>query len=245
MPADLILYALIAAGLVFWLRSVLGTRHGDERQRPNPFSQPTAQEQAPRSAASPAPADARAAMTGETVANPLALPRNSNATIAPAAEQALMDIARADRGFTMAHFVGAAQDVFAMIVEAFATGDRDLLKSLLAPDLYKAFDQALTERAAAGHVMTAEIHAIRKVDISDAQFQGKMAYITVRFVADETVVTKDKDGTVLHGHPDRVRETIDIWTFGRSVGGKDPTWYLYATREEETSEIPSVDAKPV
>ncbi|HRC27077.1 MAG TPA: hypothetical protein PKX87_06575, partial [Alphaproteobacteria bacterium] len=38
---DLILYAAIAVGLVFWLRSVLGTRHGDERQRPNPFAPPS------------------------------------------------------------------------------------------------------------------------------------------------------------------------------------------------------------
>ena len=37
MPADLIVYALVAAGLVFWLRSVLGTRHGEEREHPNPF----------------------------------------------------------------------------------------------------------------------------------------------------------------------------------------------------------------
>ena len=32
MTADLLVYALVAAGLVFWLRSILGTRHGDERQ---------------------------------------------------------------------------------------------------------------------------------------------------------------------------------------------------------------------
>ena len=33
MPADLIIYALITAGLIFWLRSILGTKHGEERER--------------------------------------------------------------------------------------------------------------------------------------------------------------------------------------------------------------------
>ena len=30
----------VAAGLIFWLRSILGTRHGEERERPNPFLAP-------------------------------------------------------------------------------------------------------------------------------------------------------------------------------------------------------------
>ena len=45
MSADILLYALVAAGLVFWLRNILGTRHGDERQRSNPFSSETAESQ--------------------------------------------------------------------------------------------------------------------------------------------------------------------------------------------------------
>ena len=40
MPADLIVYAVVAAGLIFWLRSILGTRHGEEHERPNPFLTP-------------------------------------------------------------------------------------------------------------------------------------------------------------------------------------------------------------
>jgi len=66
-----------------------------------------------------------------------------------------------------------------------------------------------------------------------------MAYITVRFVADETVVTRDKDNNIISGHPDRVSETIDIWTFGKPVNAKDPTWFLIATREEEASPVPT------
>jgi predicted lipid-binding transport protein (Tim44 family) len=246
VPADIILYALIAAGLVFWLRSVLGTRNSDERQRPNPFSQQSSAADNGKSTPVLPVADKKGLTAAEDlIGGPLTLPRNSNITLgSPSLEPALLNIARLDRNFSLAHFGTVAQDVFVMIVEAFAHGDRDLLKILLAPDLYKAFDQALTERAEAGHVMTAEIHAIRKVEISDAQLKDKMTYITVRFVADETVITRDKDGAVVSGNPDRVRETIDIWTFGRNATSKDPTWFLHATREEDVSEIPSAGTMP-
>ena len=56
MSAEILIYAIIAAGLVFWLRNVLGTRHGSERERPNPFtSQPDTIKPArqPAAAASP------------------------------------------------------------------------------------------------------------------------------------------------------------------------------------------------
>ena len=40
MPADIVIYAVVAVGLILWLRSILGTRHGNERSRPNPFMAP-------------------------------------------------------------------------------------------------------------------------------------------------------------------------------------------------------------
>ncbi|MDB5492525.1 MAG: hypothetical protein JWO78_2374 [Micavibrio sp.] len=235
MPADLLIYALVAAGLIFWLRSVLGTRSGEERERPNPY------QQKPGNDIPGLPVGIKEITPGETIiANPLSLPKNSNCSIAsPVLETVLLSIAGQDRRFTLEHFANGAQDAFVMIVEAFAQGNRELLKNLLAPDLFKSFDDALTARAASGETMTAEIHAIRKVEINDAQIKNKTAYITVRFIADETVVTRDRDNNIISGNPDRVTETIDIWTFGKPVNTKDPTWYLIATREEEASPVPT------
>lgn len=248
MSAEILLYALVAAGLVFWLRSVLGTRHGDERQRPNPFtSQPPADNRADTAkpgmtAGLDAPLD-NGAMAGDLAQpGPLALPRDGRVSLGdPGLETALAGILRLDRGFNLAHFAQGAQDAFVMIVEAFAANDRDLLKSLLSPDLYQAFDGAIAAREAEGQAMVTEIHAIRQTQITEVTMQDKMAFITLRFVADETSVIRDRDNAVISGHPDRVSETIDIWTFGRDVRSKDPTWFLFATREEEmgATAIPS------
>ena len=253
MSAEILIYAVVAAGLIFWLRSILGTRHGGERQRPNPFTAPPPGETSGKPQIRPQQQDRPADVMGlqgddaglnpVPPVNPLALPSDGRITLGgPAVETALLALVRLDRGFTLTHFVTGAQDAFVMIVEAFAAGDRDLLKSLLSRDLYTAFDSAITAREAEGQTMMTEIHAIRKTEITDCQLQGKMAYVTLRFVADETSVIRDRDGAAVSGHPDRVSETIDIWTFGRDPRSKDPTWFLIATREEESgaTSIPSV-----
>lgn len=244
MPADILIYALVAAGLVFWLKSVLGTRHGDERQRPNPFSTPAPG--TPESVTNPIgtlPGLLPGAEGQNILAEAIALPKDPRFVMSAAnADIALTAIARQDRSFHLGQFLQGATDAFVMIVEAFAAGDRDLLKTLLSPSVYSAFESAIADRERRGETMVTEIHALRKIEVSDIQLRDKMAEITLRFVADETSVTKDGNGLVIGGNPDRVSETIDIWTLSRNIKSKDPTWLLLSTREEQTGAAPTPDA---
>lgn len=229
MQADLILYALVAAGLVFWLRSVLGTRHGEERERPNPFATSEANAQQPESRM---PEDDIVA--GLELAKP-ALPRN--VSIADeGVEQKLVDLLRHDGGFDAGRFAQGAQDAFVMIVEAFAAGDRETLKDLLEPSVYNSFDGAIAQREAAGENISTEIHAIRKVEIMDARVDSRAMYVTVRFIADETCVVRNREGSVLSGDPERITEMNDIWTFSRPLRTRDPRWFLHETRDGDVSE---------
>lgn len=234
MPADLLLYAVAAAGLVFWLRSLLGTRHGDERQRPNPFLRPRDPSAAPLGAraALPSPAAADAGdREGRLAALRAGLGRGMSA--APQAEDGLLALLDADRGFDLSRFMAGAQDAFVIIAEAYAAGDRETLSGLLSPALYGAFGKALSAREEKGETASLEIHAVRRAEITDARLSGKTAYITVRFTADETSVVRDREGCLLSGHPDRVAETVDVWTFGRDVKSRDPAWRLFETRAAE------------
>lgn len=231
MAADVLIYALIAAGLVFWLRSVLGTRTGDERQRPNPFTQ--AQQSMDKTQPLPVPgAEAEAAaglLPGYQQQAAETLERNM--AVGAGAEAGLAAIAAADRDFSLPHFLRGAQDAFIMIVEAFARADRATLRDLLHPTVYANFDAALQQREAAGETASVEIHAVRRIEVEGAKFDARTAAITVRFVADETSVLRDRDGKLLSGHPDRVTETIDIWTFTRDIRSRDLSWLLTETRE--------------
>jgi len=237
LPADILLYAVIAAGLVFWLRSLLGTRQGDEPQRPNPFTAPPASK-APGAQAGPAAKTGLLAGNDESD-NLVTMTQNLGRNMAvdgAKAELGLLEIMRADRSFDLAYFLTGAQDAFILIVESFAAGDRDTLQGLLAAPLYQAFEKVITEREEKGEQASMEIHAVRKAEVIDAVLKDGSAYITVRFVADETALVRDEDGRLLSGDPDRVTETTDIWTFGRALRSRDPAWLVYETREAEADE---------
>ncbi|MCK6417717.1 MAG: Tim44/TimA family putative adaptor protein [Alphaproteobacteria bacterium] len=223
MPADLLIYGLVAAGLVFWLRNILGTRHGEERERPNPLKPAE-----PKKDDTPylAPIEGSATREKESE-NPAPAYK---VFAAPRAQEGLSQIAQTDRGFDINHFITGAKDAFAIIVEAFAQKDRQTLRDLLTPALYPVFEQALIARDHSGQALHTEIHAIRRAEIVEARLQGRNAFITVKFVADETLVLRDAQGNILEGNPDRVSEMRDIWTFTRDIKARDPRWLLAETR---------------
>jgi len=234
LNAELILYAVIAAGLVFWLRSVLGTRHGEERERPNPYTAPAPTEK-PVAQASATPVSGVETVQGLPLALQPALPRNVSVE-GEMAERGLFDIGRIERDFDLAKFAQGAQDAFAVIVEAFAQGDRATLKNLLTDPVYAAFDNVIKDRESRGERVETEIHAVRRAEIIDAKAEGKQASITVRFIADETCVIRDNANLIISGDPDRITEMNDIWTFTRTLKSRDPRWLLSETRDGDVKE---------
>ena len=152
------------------------------------------------------------------------------------AEAGLAEIARADRTFDTLNFLRGAQDAFVMIVEAFAKGERETLKPLLAEPVYKSFTDAITGRETTGQQARVEIHAIRNAEIVAARLQHRDAFITVRFIADETNLLHDSANLLIHGNPDRIMETIDVWTFVRDTKSREPGWLLVETSDEDAAQ---------
>jgi predicted lipid-binding transport protein (Tim44 family) len=214
LPIDLILFAMVAAFLVLRLRSVLGRRTGFERP---PEAAPGV----------PAPAAGREA---EVVPMPAAagarraLPDPRSPT-----GQALLRIRETDPAFDPAAFLGGAEAAFRMIVEAFAAGDRETLRNLLADDAFAGFDGAIAQREAAGETQRTELRAIQDMTIEGAELRGSVADITLRIVSDQVNLTIARDGSITAG-AEAVTEITDLWTFQRDVAGSDPTWKLVGTR---------------
>lgn len=246
IPFDIVIYAIVAVGLVIWLRGVLGTRHGDERQRPNPFAQPPSQQDSRRDslsrpAAAPLAPSAGFAANAETAPEDrigqIARLASGRMLIASSAVDGLREVARLDRNFDIDRFFHGAEDAFILIVESFAKGDRETLKGLLHDTVYKSFESVITDRAQRREKSSVDVHAVRKVEIAAARVEQKTAFVTIRFVADETVVLRDENDKVLEGNPDRVTENIDIWTFGRDLRSHDPTWLVFETREDVSARV--------
>lgn len=219
MSIDILIFAVVAAFLVLRLRSVLGTRHGDERPRINPFVAPSSPESAEKTP-SAKPVERFLPMGAEAI-RPSAM---------PLLDQNLYGIAAAVPGFDPVSFREGACEAYKMIVGAFAAGDRSVLRPLLSDALYADFDRAIAEREAQGHVSEAIVNRIKHSEITDAKIEGQMAYVTVEFTAEEKSVTRDSGGNVIAGSEDEVEDMIDIWIFAHPLRSGDPNWILVTTR---------------
>lgn len=218
---DILFFAVIAAFIAIRLRSVLGRRTGHERQRP------------PRIQPQPAPASAE---PGDTVVQLPDRRRRAEEEIQIAAEAApglkdgLTRLRLADPSFDLDAFAQGARTAFAMIVEAFARGDKAALEPLLAPPVYESFARAIDERQRQGRTLETELVALKGAEIVAAQLEGRTARVTVRFTSEQINCVRDASGAVVEGDPSAVEPVVDLWTFERDVTSRDPNWVLVETR---------------
>jgi predicted lipid-binding transport protein (Tim44 family) len=228
-----IVFLAVAVFIFLRLRSVLGQRTGRERPPYDPFSRDPL-----RGAAKDAPAkDNVVSLPGRTVEQP-----SASAEPVPAAERwkgiaeagsaavaGLDAIVAADPEFDPKHFIAGARAAYEMVVTAYADGDRRALKNLLSRDVYDGFDAAITEREKRGEKAETRFVSIDVAEVVGAELRGKVAQVTVRFVSQLISVTRDRNGAVIEGNPEKVTEVTDVWTFSRDTASRDPNWKLIAT----------------
>jgi len=232
-----IIFLALAVFIFIRLRSVLGQRTGKERPPYDPYSRDASRQPPP---AAEAPRDNVVNLPGRAAPAPVADAEEAE-VVAPAfrwkgvvpegspAADALDRIVAVESDFDPAHFLTGARSAYEMIVTAFANGDRRMLKDLLAKDVYDGFVAAIAEREARGETMESRFVAIEQADLQDVTLTGRTAQLTVRFVSKLISVTRARDGAVVDGSPDTVADVIDVWTFSRDLGTRDPNWKLVAT----------------
>lgn len=217
---DIIFFAMVAAFLVLRLRSVLGRRTGEERQRPDPYGAPPAGR--PSDKVVPLP-DRTVRAAGEPIEGPAAAKGTP-------LEAGLTQIGVADSSFTPNGFVEGAKVAFEMIVEGFAKGDRKALRPLLNDSVFDHFSAAIKTREDAKQTHETTLVGIKSAEIIEAQMDGRTAFVTVKFVSEQVNVTRDKDGNVVEGDPAHVADITDVWSFARNTRSRDPNWTLIETR---------------
>jgi predicted lipid-binding transport protein (Tim44 family) len=225
---SIIIFAVLALFVLYKLRSVLGTRTGNERRPPEPVARARAVEPSASAASNVIP------LPGVAVAGPGARAdaKPADRWSAVAAEKAwpgLDAILAADSGFSAPAFIAGAGAAYEMIVVAFASGDVATLRRLLEKDVFDSFEGSIRAREAAGHKVEMTFVSLDKTLIDDARLAAGQAQITVRFLSKMINATRDRAGEVVDGSPDRTVDLIDIWTFARPVASRDPNWKLIAT----------------
>ncbi len=233
---DLILFALIAAFLVLRLRGVLGRRGGHEGGYHDPFSGRRKKTKSGEETKSgdddkvvqlsdrqDAPALAEAEAGVELEAEPEPEP-------ASPLDAGLAQIQNADPDFDGADFLSGARIAFDLVLSAYVSGDTGALGSLLGPETYGNFAQAIDDREREGHVMADTLVGIKSAEILEAYMEGTVANVTVKFISEQVHAIEDEDGNVVEGDPDTITEVTDFWTFAHDTKTRDPNWSLVATR---------------
>lgn len=210
MDPVLLVFAGIAAFVIFRLISVMGTRTGHE-QRPD-------LERMARSANDRANEENR-----EAEHNP-----DAPATPKPVSTNARV-LRDADPDFDEAAFLAGAKSAYEMIVEAFAAGDIRSIRPYLSDSVYDAFKQAVSARDAAGHVSDVKFVGIEDASIVSGAVEGGYMNATTAFTSNQVRVTRDAQGDVVDGDPNRIDLVKDRWTFSRKADSGDPNWVLVAT----------------
>jgi len=216
---EIVILAMIAVFLGLRLYSVLGRRaEHEEESVPQRFESPE---------------DAQNGLPGQNQANaPAVVARPSQLEgVMPAVERGVREIASADSRFDITSFVDGARGAYAMVLEAYWEGDRDTLREMCDDDVYEGFVGAIDAREEAGETLANSLIRVEETRIHSASMDGRMARISVLFVADIAAVTRDKDGNVIAGSLDDAIESRDVWTFARNTASKDPNWILDETDE--------------
>jgi len=225
---EIVLLAMVAAFLGLRLYSVLGKRTGHE------------QEHTPRNVENGLdnrPQDRGALDESRDSPIPDIVPSSSAPVPQPtmiydaAAESGMRAIINADRNFDAGRFVEGAKAAYGMILEAFWTGDREQLKELCDDDVYESFVSAIDAREKNGEILENRLVRIEEARIAEADYDRRMARITVRFEADVVAVVKDKDGKLIGGSVTDAVDTHESWTFMRDLSSANQNWILDETDE--------------
>jgi predicted lipid-binding transport protein (Tim44 family) len=190
---ELLIFAVLAAVVLYQLYAVLGRRVGRQPED-NP-------EVARRIALD--------TVTGTR------LPADSPALGAVAAIKAK------DAAFDVDKFLAGAKSAFQTTVQAYAAGDRDALKPLLAPDVAQAFEAGMAQREAEGRSESIEFLQPPRADLEDTAVEADVARVKVRFLAEFRNRSKGPEGEAVDD-----RRTAEVWTFQRALAVKDSNWLL-------------------
>ena len=222
-----IIFALLAAFVVWKLRSVLGTRTGLEK-RPDADG--------PRPEGSGDSNVFRLPGAAETRENAPAAPRRFDAAVrSDAARNGVDQVIAADPSFDPGRFVEGAKSAYDMIVTAFAKGDRETLSRLVSGDVLASFASVIDDRAQKGEKASTRLVSIDDTEVTEAWVKDGVAHVSLRFVAKLINVVEGSNGAIVSGDPERISATEDTWTFSRNTRTRDPNWTLIATESAHQS----------
>jgi len=128
--------------------------------------------------------------------------------------------------FNETSFLKGAQAAYEMIVNAFANGDKKILKDLTDSEIYKNFISVIDERQSKKIKNDFTFIGVKKAKIEEVKNQDTLYSVKVRFISEIISSTKDETGKIIEGNNNEIQTVNDVWIFRKDLNSEDPTWYL-------------------
>ena len=211
---DILIFAMIAGFLFLRLHRVLGKRTGNEQTS----GRLTEEE-----------------MRGMDVVplHPNQLDSDESVSAGPEEEPipGIEELKAADPHFRAGEFVSGVETAFEMIVEAFGSGDTEVLEGLLDEQTLQGFEADIARRGKAKEEVDTSLISIESCQIVGVEMQSSLARVTVNIVSKQIhAVRSGETGEIVEGDAAKVGTVNDLWTFARDVRSQDPNWQLVETR---------------
>lgn len=141
-------------------------------------------------------------------------------------DKKLLQVRKIDKRFDIDDFKRKVQSAFEMIFDAYAKEDKETLRALLHPRIYKAFALAIDDRRQRGEKLEGTIVRFVSIDVTDVIIDGSVCSIFVKFVTEQSDILRNSSGEIVEGNPNFVENRTDVWAFSRDLSSANPSWYL-------------------
>jgi predicted lipid-binding transport protein (Tim44 family) len=222
--ADLIILGLIALFIFLRLRNTMGKDIGhkpDIQQMRRVFSQEIGN------------ARANAVKSEQDEKADEKAKQAEDAALEAIGDPALLDgikaISEADASFSLTGFTEGAKSAFEWVLKAYNQADVETLKTLLSPDIFAEFNNAIEAAKANNTKPETTLVSIKETQVTSASLTKNIAHITLRILSEQMSVVRGADGAIIEGNPSDVEVIEDHWTFERDVKSRSPNWLVIET----------------
>ena len=123
-------------------------------------------------------------------------------------------------------FLKGAEIAYETILTSFSSGDLIKLKSLLSPNMFSNFSEAIKARNKDNIKSEFTFIGVKESSVEKYEKIKDNLFATVKFVAEVISVKRDKENKIIEGNPDKIKFVSDNWKFTKNVNQKSPNWYL-------------------
>jgi len=161
------------------------------------------------------------------------IPGRARSTVQSSADAEVVEETEVPTTMDDDRFLQGATLAFREIVNSYAAGNVVALSKLLEGPLLETFEDAIAKRKKEKTTLEVDIARIVSAEVIDKREEKSQSYITVRFVSEQCLITRNAKGKIVQGDPDQFSEVTDIWTFSHPTKSTNPNWKLVATQLPE------------